>query len=55
MILGFLNIGVILCVINFAELGNTWLIAGLVGFSLLLSAFLGVYRGRSAAKPSVPS
>jgi hypothetical protein len=48
MLLGLLNLVVILFVINFAELGNTVLIAALVGFSVLLSVFLGVYRSRTA-------
>lgn len=48
MLLGLLNLVVILFVINFSEIGNTLLIAGLVAFSLLLSLFLGVYRSRSA-------
>lgn len=48
MLLGLLNLVVILFVINFSDLGNTVLIAALVGFSLLLSVFLGVYRSRSA-------
>ncbi|QNH64221.1 undecaprenyl/decaprenyl-phosphate alpha-N-acetylglucosaminyl 1-phosphate transferase [Hymenobacter sediminicola] len=48
MLLGLLNLVVILFVINFADLGNTVLIGALVGFSLLLSVFLGVYRSRSA-------
>ena len=48
MLLGLLNLVVILFVINFAELGNTVLIGALIGFSLLLSVFLGVYRSRSA-------
>ncbi|SHK05042.1 MraY family glycosyltransferase [Hymenobacter psychrotolerans] len=48
MLLGLLNLVVILFVINFSELGNTVLIGALVGFSLLLSVFLGVYRSRSA-------
>ncbi|GAA4002418.1 MraY family glycosyltransferase [Hymenobacter fastidiosus] len=48
MLLGLLNLVVILFVINFAALGNTWLIAGIVAFSLVLSIFLGVYQSRSA-------
>jgi hypothetical protein len=48
MLLGLLNLVVILFVINFAELGNTVLIAALVAFSVLLSVFLGVYRSRTA-------
>ncbi|HLK96253.1 MAG TPA: hypothetical protein VK364_00655, partial [Hymenobacter sp.] len=48
MLLALLNIVVILFVINFAALGNTVLIAALMGFSVLLSIFLGVYRSRSA-------
>ena len=48
MLLGLLNLVVILFVINFADLGNTVLIGALIGFSLLLSVFLGVYRSRSA-------
>ncbi|RYU78959.1 undecaprenyl/decaprenyl-phosphate alpha-N-acetylglucosaminyl 1-phosphate transferase [Hymenobacter persicinus] len=48
MLLGLLNLVVILFVINFAAVGNTWLIVGLVAFSLVLSVFLGVYQSRSA-------
>jgi len=48
MLLGLLNLVVILFVINFAAIGNTWLIVGLVAFSLVLSVFLGVYQSRSA-------
>lgn len=48
MLLGLLNLVVILFVINFAALGNTVLIGALIGFSILLSVFLGVYRSRSA-------
>ncbi|WP_231402875.1 MraY family glycosyltransferase [Hymenobacter guriensis] len=48
MLLALLNLVVILFVINFAYLGNTWLIGGLVVFSLGLSIFLGVYQSRSA-------
>jgi UDP-GlcNAc:undecaprenyl-phosphate GlcNAc-1-phosphate transferase len=48
MLLGLLNIVVILFVINFAAIGNTWLIVGLIAFSVVLSIFLGVYQSRSA-------
>jgi UDP-GlcNAc:undecaprenyl-phosphate GlcNAc-1-phosphate transferase len=48
MLLGLLNIVVILFVISFAAVGNTWLIVGIVAFSLVLSLFLGVYQSRSA-------
>ncbi|WP_286130609.1 MraY family glycosyltransferase [Solirubrum puertoriconensis] len=48
LLLALLNLVVILFVINFSDLGNTLLIAGLVAFSLLLSVFLGTYRSRSA-------
>jgi UDP-GlcNAc:undecaprenyl-phosphate GlcNAc-1-phosphate transferase len=48
MLLGLLNLVVILFVINFASIGNTWLIVGLIAFSLVLSVFLGVYQSRSA-------
>ncbi|SNR76412.1 MULTISPECIES: MraY family glycosyltransferase [Hymenobacter] len=48
LLLGLLNLIVILFVINFSQLGNTILIAGLVAFSLLLSVFLGVYHSRTA-------
>ncbi|UOQ80945.1 MULTISPECIES: MraY family glycosyltransferase [Hymenobacter] len=48
MLLGALNLVVILFVINFAYLGNTMLIVGLVVFSVLLSFLLGVYQSRSA-------
>ncbi|SNC77354.1 UDP-N-acetylmuramyl pentapeptide phosphotransferase/UDP-N-acetylglucosamine-1-phosphate transferase [Hymenobacter gelipurpurascens] len=48
MLLGLLNMVVILFVINFAYLGNTLLIVGLVVFSVLLSFLLGVYQSRSA-------
>lgn len=47
ILLGLLNVVVILCVINFAYLGNTLLITALVAFSLLLSVFLGVYHSRA--------
>ncbi|WBO84419.1 MraY family glycosyltransferase [Hymenobacter yonginensis] len=47
VLLALLNIVVILFVINFAYLGNTILIGCLVGFSIVLSVFLGVYRSRS--------
>ncbi|MDU0370989.1 MraY family glycosyltransferase [Hymenobacter endophyticus] len=47
ILLGLLNIVVILFVINFSYLGNTWLIATLIAFSLLLSVFLGVYHSRA--------
>ncbi|WP_242582405.1 MraY family glycosyltransferase [Hymenobacter telluris] len=50
LLLGALNIIVSVCVINFAEVGNTLLIGGLIGFSVLLSVFLGVYRSRSATE-----
>jgi UDP-N-acetylmuramyl pentapeptide phosphotransferase/UDP-N-acetylglucosamine-1-phosphate transferase len=48
ILLGALNLVVILFVINFAYLGNTLLIVGLVVFSVLLSFLLGVYQSRSA-------
>ncbi|WBA41457.1 MraY family glycosyltransferase [Hymenobacter canadensis] len=48
VLLALLNLVVILFVINFAYLGNTILIGCLVGFSIVLSVFLGVYRSRSA-------
>jgi UDP-GlcNAc:undecaprenyl-phosphate/decaprenyl-phosphate GlcNAc-1-phosphate transferase len=48
LLLALLNIVVILFVINFAERGNTILIAALLAFSLVLSVFLGTYRSRSA-------
>jgi UDP-N-acetylmuramyl pentapeptide phosphotransferase/UDP-N-acetylglucosamine-1-phosphate transferase len=47
ILLALLNLVVILFVINFAYLGNTILIGCLVGFSIVLSVFLGVYRSRS--------
>lgn len=47
ILLGLLNIVVILFVINFSYLGNTWLIAAMIAFSLLLSVFLGVYHSRA--------
>lgn len=47
VLLALLNIVVILFVINFSYLGNTILIGCLVGFSIVLSVFLGVYRSRS--------
>ncbi|WP_243650979.1 MraY family glycosyltransferase [Hymenobacter gummosus] len=48
LLLALLNLVVILFVINFAERGNTILIAALLAFSLVLSVFLGTYRSRSA-------
>ncbi|OWP61808.1 undecaprenyl-phosphate alpha-N-acetylglucosaminyl 1-phosphate transferase [Hymenobacter amundsenii] len=47
MLLGLLNVVVILLVINFAYLGNLVLIGLLVGLSLILSLFLGVYHSRA--------
>ncbi|SHI34105.1 UDP-N-acetylmuramyl pentapeptide phosphotransferase/UDP-N-acetylglucosamine-1-phosphate transferase [Hymenobacter daecheongensis DSM 21074] len=48
VLLALLNLVVILFVINFAAIGNTWLIVGMVAFSVVLSIFLGVYQSRSA-------
>ena len=47
MLLGLLNVVVILLVINFAYLGSLILIGLLVGLSLILSLFLGVYHSRA--------
>ena len=50
LLLGLLNCVVILFVINFAYLGNIILIGAMVGFSVLLNVFLGVYQSRLAAR-----
>ena len=54
LLLGLLNVVVILLVINFAYLGSMLLIGLLVGLSLLLSVFLGVYHSRSE-RPRIAS
>ncbi|MGV3588063.1 MAG: MraY family glycosyltransferase [Adhaeribacter sp.] len=44
VILAIINIFVILFVIRFADLGNQYIITVLLGFSVILSIILGVYR-----------
>ncbi|GEO02889.1 undecaprenyl-phosphate alpha-N-acetylglucosaminyl 1-phosphate transferase [Adhaeribacter aerolatus] len=46
VILALINIFVILFVITFADLGNQYIITGLLVFSVILSLILGVYRFR---------
>lgn len=46
-ILCLINILVIIFVISFASWGNLYLVLGLLGFSVILSFALGVYRQRS--------
>ncbi|MDX5443275.1 MAG: undecaprenyl/decaprenyl-phosphate alpha-N-acetylglucosaminyl 1-phosphate transferase [Hymenobacteraceae bacterium] len=48
LILAMINILVIVFVLNFAHLGNLYLILSMLAFSVVLSVFLGVYRQRSA-------
>ena len=48
LILALINVGVIMFVFRFAELGNPYIIGILFLFSLVLSFFLGVYRAKSA-------
>lgn len=55
LLLGLLNIVVTLFVINFAYLGNVVLISSLVGFSVLLSVFFGVYQSRISRRQVIPS
>ncbi|CAN5739551.1 MraY family glycosyltransferase [soil metagenome] len=47
MMLAFINLLVISFVVSFADWGNQPLIMILLGFSFVLSLFLGVYRSRS--------
>ena len=46
LLLGLLNLAVILFVISFASYGNLFLIGCMLGFSVLLSVFFGVYQSR---------
>lgn len=46
LILAALNLAVVLFVVTFYRVGNLMLLGSLIGFSLLLSAVLGVYHGR---------
>lgn len=48
LLLAFINLMVILFVLSFAWWGNLYLLLALIGFSLVLSVFLGVYKTRSA-------
>jgi UDP-GlcNAc:undecaprenyl-phosphate GlcNAc-1-phosphate transferase len=48
LILAFINSMVILFVLSFADWGNLYLLLSLLGFSVVLSLFLGVYKSRSA-------
>ncbi|MDX5345734.1 MAG: undecaprenyl/decaprenyl-phosphate alpha-N-acetylglucosaminyl 1-phosphate transferase [Hymenobacteraceae bacterium] len=48
LILAMINILVIVFVLNFAHLGNLYLILSMLAFSVVVSGFLGVYRQRSA-------
>jgi UDP-GlcNAc:undecaprenyl-phosphate GlcNAc-1-phosphate transferase len=52
LILGFINCLVILFVLSFSDWGNLYLLLSLLGFSLVLSFFLGVYKTRSAQSVS---
>ncbi len=55
VLLALLNICVVLFVINFARFGNLFLIGCMVGFSLVLSVFFGVYHNRAARRELQPS
>ena len=55
LLLGLLNILVVLFVIKFAAYGNTILIAALLGFSVLLSIFFGVYQSRISRRQLLAS
>ena len=48
LLLAFINGMVILFVLSFAWWGNLYLLLALLGFSLVLSLFLGVYKARGA-------
>ena len=50
LLLALLNVVMILVVINFSHLGNLPLIGIMVGVSVLLSIFLGVYQSRAARR-----
>jgi hypothetical protein len=53
LLLGLLNVLVILFVIRFAHYGNMVLIGSLVGFSVVLSIFFGVYQSRISRRQLV--
>ncbi|GAA4352053.1 MraY family glycosyltransferase [Hymenobacter saemangeumensis] len=55
LLLGLLNVLVILFVIRFAVYGNTVLIGALLGFSVLLSIFFGVYQSRISRRQMLAS
>lgn len=55
LLLGLLNVLVILFVINFAAAGNLVLFGALLGFSVLLSIFFGVYHSRRDRRSLVAS
>ncbi|WP_165838147.1 glycosyltransferase family 4 protein [Pontibacter arcticus] len=48
VILGFINLMVIIFVVNFSAWGNLNLLLSLLGFSVVLSIILGVYKSRGA-------
>jgi hypothetical protein len=55
LLLGLLNVLVTLFVIRFAVYGNVVLMGSLVGFSVLLSVFFGVYQSRISRRQLVAS
>jgi UDP-N-acetylmuramyl pentapeptide phosphotransferase/UDP-N-acetylglucosamine-1-phosphate transferase len=55
LLLGLLNVLVILFVIKFAHFGNMVLIGSLIGFSVLLSIFFGVYQSRISRRQLLAS
>ncbi|HEX8326963.1 MAG TPA: MraY family glycosyltransferase [Hymenobacter sp.] len=55
LLLGLLNVLVTLFVIHFAYIGNTLIIVALVGFSVALSIFFGVYQSRISRRQLLAS